>query len=206
MKNPDFIDVGRIIDEIFGAAEDFTNAFKDSVTFGTEKFSNMRFGEKRDFYPAYSYPPANVYITEDKTMVFEFALAGFREDDIEIEFRGDHMFFSAKVSDDLKPDGEVRYFKRRLKLKDVSEQKYYVPADKYDQNSAGAVFHNGILRVTVPPRDVVQEKEGVKIHVTTESDTGSGKSGGSKGSGSGRSTGGGSKSSGGGSGSEKEGN
>lgn len=170
MKNPDFIDVGRIIDEIFEAAEDFTNAFKDSVTFGSEKFAGLRFGEKRDFYPAYSYPPANVYITDDKTMVFEFALAGFREDDIHMEFRGDHMHFSASVSDELKPESEVRYFKRRLKLKDVKAQKYYVPSDKYDQENAKAVFHNGILRVTVPPHDVVREKEGVKINISTEED------------------------------------
>lgn len=182
MKNPDFIDVGRIIDEIFEAAEDFTNAFKDSVSFGTDKFAGLRFGEKRDFYPAYSYPPANVYITEDKTMVFEFALAGFHEDDITVEFRGDHMFFSAHVSDDLKPEGEVRYFKRRLKLKDIRSQKYYVPADKYDQENAKAVFRNGILRVTVPPHEIVQQKEGVRITVRGES-TGSGKKGGPKGSG-----------------------
>lgn len=182
MKNPDFIDVGRIIDEIFEAAEDFTNAFKDSVSFGTDKFAGLRFGEKRDFYPAYSYPPANVYITEDKTMVFEFALAGFHEDDITVEFRGDHMFFSAHVSDDLKPEGEVRYFKRRLKLKDIRSQKYYVPADKYDQENAKAVFRNGILRVTVPPHEIVQQKEGVRITVRGEP-TGSGKKGGPKGSG-----------------------
>ncbi len=182
MKNPDFIDVGRIIDEIFEAAEDFTNAFKDSVTFGTDKFAGLRFGEKRDFYPAYSYPPANVYITEDKTMVFEFALAGFNEDDITIEFRGDHMFFSAHVSDDLKPEGEVRYFKRRLKLKDIRSQKYYVPADKYDQENAKAVFRNGILRVTVPPHEIVQQKEGVRITIRGES-TGSARKNGPKGSG-----------------------
>ena len=183
MKNPDFIDVGRIIDEIFGAAEDFTNVFKDSVNYGTEKFAGMRFGEKRDFYPAYSYPPANVYITEDKTMVFEFALAGFREEDISVEFRGDHMFFSASVSDGITPEDEVRYFKRRLKLKDVKAQKYYVPADKYDQKNANAVFYNGILRVTVPPHDVVQEKEGVKINIKKESDSSSKKSSGSSKSG-----------------------
>ncbi|MFP4644744.1 MAG: Hsp20/alpha crystallin family protein [Spirochaetales bacterium] len=194
MKNPDFIDVGRIIDEIFDAAEDFTNAFKDSVNYGTEKFAGMRFGEKRDFYPAYSYPPANVYITEDKTMVFEFALAGFREEDITVEFRGDHMFFSASVSEGLKPEGEVRYFKRRLKLKDVNAQKYYVPADKYNQKNAKAVFHNGILRVTVPPHDVVQEKEGVKINITKESDSGSKKSSGSGKSGNGGKSGGSSRS------------
>ncbi len=182
MKNPDFIDVGRIIDEIFEAAEDFTNAFKDSVSFGTDKFAGLRFGEKRDFYPAYSYPPANVYITEDKTMVFEFALAGFNEEDITIEFRGDHMYFSAHVSDDLKPEGEVRYFKRRLKLKDIRSQKYYVPADKYDQENAKAVFRNGILRVTVPPHEIVQQKEGVRITIRGES-TGSGKKSGPKESG-----------------------
>ncbi len=166
-EHRDFLDIGRIIDDMFDAAEDFTNVFKDTMSFPQSKVYQFRTGEKKDFYPLYSYPPANVYMTEEKTMVFEFALAGFREEDINLEFRGDYMIFSATVAEDMKPEQGVRYFKRRLKLKDINEQKYYVPADKFDQEATTAVFRNGILRVTVPPREAAPSKEGVKIDITS---------------------------------------
>ena len=181
MKNPDFIDVGRIIDEIFDAAEDFTNAFKDSVNYGTEKFAGMRFGEKRDFYPAYSYPPANVYITEDKTMVFEFALAGFSEEDIALEFKGEYMFLTVEGAERLEPGEEVKYFKKRLKYKNINGQRYYVPEDKFDRERTRATYKNGILRVIIPPREEVSGQPGVKVKIEKDtSKAGGSSSGGAK--------------------------
>lgn len=179
MKSHDYFDIGKIIDEIFDAAEEFSTALKDSMAYPGAKVYSWRFGDERDYYPAYSYPPSNVYVKDDKTMVFEFALAGFHEDDITIEFRGDHLIFSATVSETQESEESVKYFKRRLKLKDIPEQKYYVPADKYDQQATEAVFKNGILIVSVPPRDVVQAAEGVKVNIKTEEPERSKSSGGS---------------------------
>ena len=184
MKSHDYFDIGKIIDEIFDAAEEFSTALKDSMAYPGAKVYSWRFGDERDYYPAYSYPPSNVFVKDDKTMVFEFALAGFHEDDITIEFRGDHLIFSATVSETQESEESVKYFKRRLKLKDIPEQKYFVPADKYDQQATEAVFKNGILKVTVPPRDVVQAAEGVKVNIKTEEPESSANSGGSTGSGS----------------------
>lgn len=98
-------------------------------------------------------------------MVFEFALAGFDEKNISLTFQGDYMVFSAKINLDDLPDDGVRYFKRRLKLKDVEKQKYYVPADKFAQEKVKAVFRNGILRVSVPPKDEMETPEGIKIEI-----------------------------------------
>jgi len=101
-------------------------------------------------------------------MVFEFALAGFDEKDISLTFQGDYMVFSAKIGLDEIPVDDVRYFKRRLKLKDVEKQKYYVPADKFAQDRVRAVFRNGILKVTVPPKDESDAPEGIKIEILKE--------------------------------------
>ncbi len=162
MKERIVIDLGQIMDEIFEATKSFGDAFQEGIKRGPHGF-----GENVDYYPSYSYPPVNIYLTEDKSLVFEFALAGFSEKDIDVQFQGDYMIFSAG-SPDMTPEGDVRYFKRRLKLKNVTGQKYYVPEDKFDQKNVKAVFRNGILRIVVPPNDVIETKEGIKVEIIRE--------------------------------------
>jgi len=77
--------------------------------------------ENADYYPGYSYPPMNIYLTSERGMVFEFALSGFDEKDISLTFQGDYMVFSARWASRTAED-DVRYFKRRLKLKDVESR------------------------------------------------------------------------------------
>ena len=154
------------MDEIFEAAEDFTNVFSEGMNFHPGK--GFKWGERRDFYPMYSYPPANVYMTDNKELVFEFALAGFLEEDINLEFRGEYMYFSAKPPAEFEDPGNVQYFKRRLKFKSIHEQKYFVPEDKFDRDNVKAVFKNGIFKVTVPPHEEVKTQEGVKINIEKE--------------------------------------
>ncbi len=183
-----YVDLGTIFDEIFDAARNFSDEFQTNFGQYGQKFGERGpFGEKGpfgehgpfggkspfgfsqdenvDYYPSYSYPPMNVYMTADRTLVFEFALAGFDEKDIGLSFQGDYMVFSATMSLEVPPDEGVRYFKRRLKLKDIDKQKYYVPADKYAQEKVKAVFRNGILRVTIPPKEEPETSGGIKIEI-----------------------------------------
>jgi HSP20 family protein len=172
-----YVDIGTILDEAFEAAKKFGENFQNM---GAPNFSVHADGgdpsgpkswfdagqdENADYYPGYSYPPMNIYLTSERGMVFEFALAGFDEKDISLTFQGDYMVFSAKISLDGLPEEGVRYFKRRLKLKDVEKQKYYVPADKFSQERVKAVFKNGILKVSVPPKDEAETPEGIKIEI-----------------------------------------
>ncbi|MBT3276155.1 MAG: Hsp20/alpha crystallin family protein [Spirochaetales bacterium] len=168
MKDRFSVDLGQMMDEIFEATKDFGEAFKNGFNFSGSGKGPFRWDENVDYYPHQSYPPANVYITKDRTMVFEFALAGFDESGIDLQFQGDYMVLSAKapVSDE-KPD-DIRYFKRRLKLKDVADQKYFVPADKFDREQVKALFKNGLLKVTVPSLENVETKEGIKINIVQE--------------------------------------
>jgi HSP20 family molecular chaperone IbpA len=186
------MDLGSIFDEIFEAAQDFKDEFRrnfkrygneggDGFGQGPFGFGKYCFDENTDFYPNYSYPPMNAFMTGDRTMVFEFALAGFDEKDISLSFQGDYMLFSAKISESLsaEPDGDspvknrdenVRYFKRRLKLKDIEKQKYFVPLDKYAQEKVKAIYRNGILRVSIPPKDKPDQNDGIKIEIIKEED------------------------------------
>ncbi|MDR2364144.1 MAG: Hsp20/alpha crystallin family protein [Spirochaetaceae bacterium] len=184
--NKGYMDLGTILDEIFEAAQNFSDEFHRNFEFsgGSDGFGRRGpfgpkgpFDENIDYYPNYSYPPMNVYMTGNRSMIFEFALAGFDEKDISLSFQGDYMVFSAKINDDTPREGaeinrsvdeSVHYFKRRLKLKDIEKQKYYVPLDKYAQDQVKAVFKNGILKVTVPPKDEPDQNDGIKIEIIKE--------------------------------------
>lgn len=162
MKEKIVIDIGQIMDEIFEATKNFGEAFQENF-----KRGNHGYGDDVDYYPSYSYPPVNIYLREDKSLIFEFALAGFSEKNIDLTFRGDYMIFSAH-NPDMTPEDNVRYFKRRLKFKEIKDQKYFVPEDKFDQENVKAVFKNGILRITVPPKDIIETKEGIKVEIIKE--------------------------------------
>lgn len=164
MRRYEFPDFGRIMEEIFDAAEDVTCAFTDSMRF-QPKDGAWRW--KGEFYPSYSYPPSNIYMLPDKTLVFEFAVAGFDESDVKLEFKGEYMLFSAKATEEEKPEN-VHYFKRRLKVKDIPEQRYHVPADKFDRERVEAVYKNGVLRVCIPPKAEPETDEGVEIKIKKE--------------------------------------
>jgi HSP20 family molecular chaperone IbpA len=178
--NRSYLDMGIILDDIFEAAQNFSDELhrnfkttgRDGESGRQGPFAKGSFDENIDYYPHYSYPPMNVYMTSDRSMVFEFALAGFDEEDINLSFQGDYMVFSAKISDntgfDLSQEENYRYFKRRLKLRDIERQKYYVPLDKYAQESVKAVYKNGILRVLIPPKDEPDQYDGIKIEIVKE--------------------------------------
>jgi HSP20 family molecular chaperone IbpA len=194
MKGRAYIDLGSIFDEIFDAARNIQDElhsnfshYRNGFPGGDhpyDPFGKSYFDENTDFYPNYSYPPMNIYMSGDRSLGFEFALAGFDEKDISLSFQGDYMIFSASLPSATpsvfgKPgetvfqqegggEGNLRYLKRRLKMKDIEKQKYFVPQDKYAQEKVKAVFRNGILKVTIPPREEPEQNEGIKIDIVRE--------------------------------------
>jgi HSP20 family molecular chaperone IbpA len=62
----------------------------------------------------------------------------------------------------------VQFFKRRLRLKSIEEQRYFVPADKFEQSKVQARFRAGLLRVTVPARLEGQKPPGFKVNIMGE--------------------------------------
>jgi len=169
-------DLGRIMDEAFKFAESFGETFDheavaEKMRHAAEQLGRGPFGNP-DYYPAYMYPPATICLTREKKLVLELALAGFEEKDITIQFRGDHLVFSARAPVPAESEEGVQYFKRRLKLKDIEEQRYYVPAEKFDQAATQARFHNGLLRVVVPPREQRETGDEIRIPIRTSADEG----------------------------------
>ncbi|MCX7788833.1 MAG: Hsp20/alpha crystallin family protein [Spirochaetes bacterium] len=169
MQEKIVVDLGRIMDEIFETAEKVGSAFHDRFDLNEigERLKS-KWDENTDYYPTYPYPPTNVFMKADKTLVFEFALAGFKEDQIQLAFKGDYMVLSAKVASEFLPEENIRYFKHRLKLKDIVEQKYYVPEDKFDRENVKAVFRHGILKVEIPPKESPADTQTIKIEIVKE--------------------------------------
>lgn len=159
-----FMDLNKFLDEVFGQVEGFSEKLQHEMdrTF----HGRGPWAEGLDFYPTYAYPPMNVYLTSEKDLVIEMALAGFQQDDLELQFVGDYLLFSARPQTVDEVEG-LRYLKRRLKLKPVEQQKYYAPADKFDQSQVSAAFKNGLLRISIPSKTVVTPKEGVKVEIKT---------------------------------------
>lgn len=170
-------DLGRIMDEAFAWAQEFGERFQEGLGFPEELREKLRerFKSYEDLYPHYPYPPANIYLTRDRSLVFELALAGFEEEGISLEFRGDYLYFSARAPQEgaatpqgAEPGEGVQFFKHRLRLKSIEEQRYYVPADKFEQSKVQARFRAGLLRVTVPARLEGQKPPGFKVNIMGE--------------------------------------
>ena len=72
----------------------------------------------------------------------------------------------------LFPDGKL--FLNEINLRggmrgaDIEKQKYYVPLDKFAQEQVKAVYKNGILKVTIPPKEDTTVNEGIKIEIIKE--------------------------------------
>jgi HSP20 family protein len=162
-------DLGRIMDEAFAWAQEFGERVQEGLEFPEELREKLRerFKSYEDLYPHYPYPPANIYLTRDRSLVFELALAGFEEAGISLEFRGDYLYFSARAPQEADPGEGVQFFKRRLRLKSIEEQRYYVPADKFEQSKVQARFRGGLLRVTVPARQEGQQPPGFKVNIAS---------------------------------------
>ena len=173
-------DMGKIMDEAFKMAQEFSEVFGKGIAEGfpsteetQEKFrKQFKWQSCTDFYPHYSYPPANIYLTKDKRLIFEIALAGFEEKEIDLHFRGDYLYFSAKAPEAGLHEEGVQYFKRRLKLKSIEEQQYYVPEDKFDREKVQARFKNGLLRIVIPSTYELNQQKGVKVTIISEEQTG----------------------------------
>ncbi len=121
-----------------------------------------------DFFSTMMYPPANIYLTPEKNLVFEIALTGFDEKDISIQFKGDSLVLSAKAPASDGPDANSQYFKRRLRMKDIIEQRFYVPADRFDQSATQATFKNGLLKIVVPAREQGDKGPEIKVDIHPE--------------------------------------
>lgn len=160
------VEIGDIFDEMFQSAKKFGDQFRSEFRCGPWNFHDW--DGSADYYPAQHYPPCNICVDKNNNMTLEFALAGFNPEDIILQFTGDFLVLSAKIPESRSQETEgIRYLKRRLKFRAIENQKYFVPADKYNHDSVKAGWNKGILTVYVPAREKQAEKT-VNINIEKE--------------------------------------
>jgi HSP20 family molecular chaperone IbpA len=118
-------------------------------------------------FSSHFYPAVNSYPTRDGGMVLEFALPGIDQSSVTITFVGDYLVLSAKAAPASGESGEEPRFRHRgFAPRDIDRKRYYVPAADYAQDQATAVHKNGVLTVTVPPKE--PEGGGIKVEIVKE--------------------------------------
>ncbi|OQY38024.1 MAG: hypothetical protein B6229_07040 [Spirochaetaceae bacterium 4572_7] len=147
MSSKKDIDFGKLLDDFMDTAK---NLGSNIAQKGSEIIKDSGLQDMKDFYPLYTWPPVNLYTLKDNSLVYEFGLPGFVEDDINITFDGDKMIFNAVLSNLYSSGDNVKYYKKKLHLKDIKNQKYFVPEDRYDRDGFTQTMSYGLLRLVFP--------------------------------------------------------
>jgi len=171
----------NLVRELKTGAEQFARAMaseaeaqgKTEGCFGGNSSGNSgsnfggNFGGAKDFasnFQNLGYPRHETYEQADGSLVYRFQLPGFDESGINLSFRGDLMILKATVPERMRAESAEG---SRSFLKDIDRREYRVPADRYDQTAVKAVFRNGLLTVTIPPRD--EDMSGaIKVEIVKE--------------------------------------
>lgn len=144
----DKFDFEKMMDSVINTAKNIG----ETITQKSGEFiKDSGLQDLKDYYPFYSWPPMNLYLSHDKCLIFEFGLPGFVKTDIDIDFEDDYMVFSASLSNIYSTGGDNKYFKKKVKLGDIQKQKYYVPKDKFNRDDYDLKMKNGLLRIVFSP-------------------------------------------------------
>jgi HSP20 family molecular chaperone IbpA len=106
------------------------------------------------------FPPCNYYADEDGTLHFEFAVAGYADDEVDLKFEDDHLVLSLNPKEEEKKD---KWFQKGIKVsKGIT--KAFVPFNKFDVSKVEASLEKGMLKVSIPVKEEAKPVS-VKIDV-----------------------------------------
>jgi HSP20 family molecular chaperone IbpA len=104
------------------------------------------------------YPVADIFRDDNGNTVLEFALAGFKKEELSIDIRPDKRSITVAANSDIEEGDNSRRIARR------SFTKTYVNYDNnLDLSATEAAYADGLLTVTVPQRAEVKP---VQIAIT----------------------------------------
>ena len=99
-----------------------------------------------------NFPPCNISTDKEGTIKFEFALAGYGEDELNVNVEDDKLVISASRSEETQED--EAYIHHGIRARDF--RAVYPIGTRFDTAQAQAAFRNGILTVRIP---VAEEKK-----------------------------------------------
>lgn len=132
---------------LFDLAEEFLNDFGlDAPSKLPDVFVNSRF------------PPCNILKREDNSLEYEFAVAGYSEEEISVEFDNDHLILSLDPEEVDEKESKIKYRQMGIR-RSKSKTQFFVPVSHYDVEKAEAKLENGILKLVIPTKEVAKPKQ-----------------------------------------------
>lgn len=94
---------------------------------------------------------------KDKALVFETELPGMKRDDVAIKVQDDELVISGEIkrSEDVREENYFRIGRRYGRF----QRTFPLPADHIDKKGIKASFEDGILKVRVPLKESIKERE-----------------------------------------------
>lgn len=119
-------------------------------------FDNFPYSTAQLFDNLSSFPYNILLNKETKDIVIQLALAGYKEEDIDISASGDHVNISLSKGDELQEG--VEYIVRKIRSS-AQKRSFLIPSEKYDLDNIEARLIDGILSIYIPAREVVKPRK-----------------------------------------------
>lgn len=132
---------------LFDLAEEFLNDFS------LEAPSKLP-----DVFVTSRFPPCNILKREDNSLEYEFAVAGYSQDEISVEFDNDHLILSLDPKEQDETENKVKYRQMGIRRSKTKTQ-FFVPISHYDVEKAQAQLENGILKLVIPTKEIAKPKQ-----------------------------------------------
>lgn len=114
-----------------------------------EKFHRMYEGSHGVYQV--NFPPLNLWLDDDKKDLYlEFAVAGYSQDDIELDAEGDYLYLKINPS---KRDREGLLLLQKGISGTKVNKKFYIPSSRYDLSNVKAYMESGLLVVHIPAKE-----------------------------------------------------
>lgn len=124
----------------------------------------------RTKYSVPSFPPLKV-ISREKKVTFKFYLAGYKKEDLDVNFGKDCLILSTTKEFEEKKAHCLSDKKEKAKIlvdttkNPVFSYKYFIPEDKFDFEAVCAELKDGILEIVVPAREQKIENKAKKVEI-----------------------------------------
>jgi molecular chaperone IbpA len=137
-----------------------TPLFRQSVGFDrfNDLFENVF---QREDAAGNSYPPYNIEKYGENNYVITMAVAGFKEEDLEISVKKDTLTVSGRINE--KQDENVQYLYRGIATR--AFERHFRLADHVEVKSAK--LEHGLLKIELV-RNIPQEEQVKKINISVE--------------------------------------
>lgn len=111
---------------------------------------NELLGDSHSAY-AQNFPPMNSTLDEGSgELTLEFALAGFKPEELEFTIAGDQLKLVGEVAKAKDDNSKKKILKTGIRCRSF-EARYRLPAGKFNTEEVKVSFKNGLLTVKLPP-------------------------------------------------------